>query len=244
MEKEITAEKLKVRPLRMGIMGGMGSGKSTLAELLGKRWGINPVQERFEENPYLENFYKDYKNLSFRSQICFLALNRKRMKAISDGPIEVFEAPMQNDNLFCQTQYEAGFMDEKERDLYLEWYGVVTQELGITMPDFYIVMDAPPEVLYERIKERGRDFEQREFFKENPDYLEKLVNNVAEWTKKAIVECPVVIVDSVNNNFVDNTEDREKVFEQIENEITVFLSKNPRGKDGVQFIIPDFLKVK
>lgn len=245
MEQEPTAEELKMRPLRIGIMGAMASGKSTVAGLLSERWGIESIEERVKENPFIKDFYSDEKRFSFRSQICFLTLNGERMETRSDGPIEIFEAPIQNDNLFCQTQYEISFMDEKERDLYLQLYRTVTQNLGIVMPDFYIVMDAPAEVLHKRIiDQRGRDFEHPEFFEKYPDYLERLVNTVAEWAEKTAVEQPVIVVDSANNNFVDSAEDRERVFEQIESEIANFLSKNPRGRDGTQFIIPDFLKVK
>lgn len=245
MEQEPTAEKLKMQPSRIGIMGAMASGKSTVTGFLSERWGIESIEERVNENPYIKDFYLDAERFSFRSQICFLTLNTERMENKSDGPIEIFEAPIQNDNLFCQTQHEIGFMDKKERDLYLRLYRTVTQDLGIVMPDFYIVMDAPAEVLYKRIiDQRGRDFEHPEFFEEHSDYLERLVNTVAEWAEKTAVEQPVIVVDSVNNNLVDSAEDRERVFEQIESEIANFLSKNPCRRDGTQFIIPDFLKVK
>ena len=48
-QQKPTAEKLKVRPFRIGIIGALSSGKTTLAGLAGEEWGIKPIEERFLE---------------------------------------------------------------------------------------------------------------------------------------------------------------------------------------------------
>ncbi|TEU01853.1 hypothetical protein E3I18_02100, partial [Candidatus Woesebacteria bacterium] len=182
----------------------------------------------------------------FKSQIHFLGTGSHQLMIVSNNPIEIFDAPIINDRfIFAGTLHKMGWMDEREMETYLKLYRIIVQDPEIVMPDFYIAVTAPAEVLLKRIlKERGRDFEHREFFEKFPNYLPSQVTAVSEWVKETVVECPVVVVDSANNNYVDNPEDRERVLGQIENEIKSFLSENSCGKDGTQFIIPDFLKVK
>ncbi|MCK4240931.1 MAG: deoxynucleoside kinase, partial [Candidatus Atribacteria bacterium] len=47
------------------VSGNIGCGKSSLTDLLSKRLGWKPYYEVVENNPYLEDFYKDMKKWSF-----------------------------------------------------------------------------------------------------------------------------------------------------------------------------------
>lgn len=257
-EREPTTEKLKIRPLRIAIDGALGTDKTTLACLLGERWGVKPIEERFEENPYLGEFYADpTKNgISFKCQLHFLGLKGEDMTVHSEEQkdfqitsstaelIEIFVPSMDANALYGKVHRDMDFMDAKEWDMYKRTHTFLTRDV-IVVPDFHIVLNAPAEVLYERIiNERGRDFEQRKFFEKYHDYLPRLVSAVSEWAEKAVLEHPVLVVDSANNDFSDNTKDKEKILEQIENEIKDFLSENDHGKDGLSLIFPEFLKAK
>lgn len=259
-EQESTAEKLKVRPLRIGIIGAMASGKTALTDLVGEEWGIKPIEERFWENPYLPDFYANPREngISFKCQICFLGLKAEDMavstleleeyQIISSATesVEFFVPSDEMDALYTKVQHDMKMMDDREWDIYKKARTVLKQ-CAIIDTDLDLVLNAPPDVLYARIiDERGRDFEQQEFFENNPDYLPRLATAVSVWgwMKEEAGEKPIVLIDSASNNFVSNAKDKEKVLKQIENEIVNFLSKSPHGKDGVQFIIPDFLKTK
>jgi len=259
-EQEPTAEKLKVRPLRIGMVGAIASGKTTLAGLVGEEWGIKPIEERFRENPYLPKFYANPREngISFKCQFHFLGLKAEDMAvstleleeyqiiSSTTESVEVFVPSDEMDALYTKVQHDMKMMDDREWDIYKKARTTLKQ-CAIIDTDLDLVLNAPPDVLYARIIDvRGRDFEQREFFEDNPDYLPRLATAVSVWgwMKKEAGEKPIVLIDSVSNNFVSNAKDREKILEQIENEITDFLSKNSHGKDGTQFIIPDFLKVK
>ena len=259
-EQEPTAEKFKVRPFRIGMIGALSSGKTTLAGLAGEEWDIKPIEERYLQNPYLPDFYANPRknSISFRCQFHFLGLKAEDMAvstlemeeyqiiSSTTESVEVFVPSDEMDTLYAKIQHDMEMMDDQEWDMY-KWAHTFLKRDVIIGTDLDLVLNAPPDVLYARIiNERGRDFEQREFFENNPDYLPRLATAVSAWgwTKKEAGEKPVILIDSASNNFASNAGDKERVLEQIENEIADFLSKNPRGKDGVQFIIPDFLKVK
>ena len=257
-EREPTPEKLKIRPFRMAIDGAMASGKTTLACLLGERWSVKPVEERFKDNPHLAIFYRNPQEpgISFKCQLHFLGLKAEDMAvstveleeyqlvASSTEMIEIFVPSMGMDSQYGKVHKDMDFMDDQEYYMYKEKYTILSQDI-IIPPDFSIVLNAPHEVLYERIiNDRGRGFEHREFFEKYSDYLPRLVDAVSEWTEKAALEHPVLVVDSANNDFSGNTKDKKKILEQIENEIREFLLENDHGKDGLPFIVPEFLKAK
>ena len=57
----------------IAISGNIGVGKTSLVSWLGNTYGIQPVFEPFEDNPYLEDFYEDMKASGFHSQMWFLS---------------------------------------------------------------------------------------------------------------------------------------------------------------------------
>ena len=58
--------------MHIAIAGNIGSGKTTLTTLLSKHYGWEPQFEDVDDNPYLNDFYKDMQRWSFNLQIYFL----------------------------------------------------------------------------------------------------------------------------------------------------------------------------
>ena len=61
----------------IAIEGTIGVGKTSLAKLLADRLDGRLILEKFEENPFLEVFYKDPDHYAFQTQLWFL-LSRYR----------------------------------------------------------------------------------------------------------------------------------------------------------------------
>ena len=57
--------------MHIAIAGNIGSGKTTLTTLLSKHYGWKPQFEDVDDNPYLNDFYKDMQRWSFNLQIYF-----------------------------------------------------------------------------------------------------------------------------------------------------------------------------
>ena len=57
----------------IAVAGNIGAGKSSLTEILARRYALLPVYEVVDENPYLEDFYRDMHGYAFHSQMFFLA---------------------------------------------------------------------------------------------------------------------------------------------------------------------------
>ena len=257
------------RALRIGIMGAMASGKSTLACLMGEKWGVDPIEERFQSNPYLSEFYgyPEGAGISFKTQMCFLGLKVQQMlsskkeegelsinfdKAVLPQ-VEIFVPSIEMDSLYGQVQAEMGFMGSREYRTYKMMYEIFRNDTAPPI-DLYVIVDAPAEVLLERVlDERKRKLEHPGFFEKYPDYLGKLARATRKWCEEMATESPVVLIDSVSNNFADNTKKKKKVLMQIEDGIINFFDDNPHtnedteipyGRDGAQLIVPDFLKTK
>ena len=57
----------------IAIAGNIGAGKTELTQFLCRKYGLRPVFEPNDENPYLADFYRDMKKWAYRSQLFFLA---------------------------------------------------------------------------------------------------------------------------------------------------------------------------
>ena len=61
--------------MHLAIAGNIGSGKTTLTTLLAKHYRYTPHFEQVDDNPYLNDFYKDMQRWSFNLQVYFLRLS-------------------------------------------------------------------------------------------------------------------------------------------------------------------------
>ena len=102
--------------MHIAIAGNIGSGKTTLTKMLAKRYGWDPQFEPVDNNPYLEDYYKDMNRWSFNLQIYFLnkrfrdvvEISRRNDTVIQDRTI------FEDARIFAPNLHEMGMMSDRD----------------------------------------------------------------------------------------------------------------------------------
>lgn len=195
----------------IAISGTIGAGKSSLVEFLTQRYDIKPFFEPNEENPYLEDFYKDMRTWSFPSQIYFLTakfrlhleLDAYRENVIQDRTI------WEDAEIFAENLYRQGNMDERDYQTYRHLYESIRTQ--IQPPDLMIYLRCPIKAVQKRIATRGRQMEQNI----PTAYLKRLHSLYENWIDSYSLS-PLVIVPSNNLDYVTDLVDCHDILTTIE----------------------------
>jgi len=195
----------------IAIAGNIGSGKSTLTRLLAQRYGLLPVYETVDENPYLADFYADMGRWAFQSQVFFLAKRlRQHLEQINPAQHVVQDRTIYEDAfVFAQNLRLSGHPSERDWQTYLALYQGIAPALR--KPDLLIYVRASLETLRAHIARRGRDYEQRI----PQEYLASL-NRLYEAWIAAYDLSPVLVISSDSVNYADDEETRELMYRMLE----------------------------
>ena len=143
----------------IAIEGVLGVGKTTFAKMLSEELEAKLVLEQVDNNPFLEKFYKEMNTFALQTQLTFL-LNR----AVQQEPLkqlDLFSKRIIADYLIEKDRIFAYItLGENELNLYEKIYSVVVNEAQLLKPDLVVYLQASVDVLYDRIKRRGRSFEK------------------------------------------------------------------------------------
>jgi deoxyadenosine/deoxycytidine kinase len=181
----------------IAVAGNVAVGKSTLTQLLSEYLCWEPFYEAFDDNPYLADFYKNMQTWSFHSQVFFLSRRLSHHRQIVERPGTVVQdrTVYEDAEIFARNLHMQGHMTERDWQSYWDLYQAVITILP--PPDLVIYLRASVPVLQERIRQRGRDYEQEI----SPDYLAQLNKLYEEWVE-GFTCCPVLTVPTDNLNFV------------------------------------------
>jgi deoxyadenosine/deoxycytidine kinase len=181
----------------IAIAGNVGVGKSTLTRLLGEYMGWEPFYEAVDDNPYLADFYQDMRAWSFHSQIFFLTKRLSHHRQIADRPGAVLQdrSVYEDAEIFARNLRVQGLMSCRDWQSYWELYQTVITILP--PPDLVIYLQASVPTLQQRIRQRGRDYEQDI----SAQYLSDLNSLYDEWVESFTL-CPVLTVPTDTLNFV------------------------------------------
>ena len=204
-------------PKYIAIEGPIGVGKTTLANKIATTFNYDAFLEQPAENPFLKNFYRNPSQSALATQLFFLF---QRMQQIQDlkqrslfETVRVADFLIEKDRLFAEVT-----LSNEEMDLYDKVYDHIT--LDAPTPDLVIYLQAPIDVLKERITKRGNINEQYLTL----EYLEKL-NDAYSRFFLDYNDAPLLIINAADINLESNESDYESL-------ITTIMS-NPKGKNFI-----------
>ena len=203
----------------VSIEGVIGVGKTSLAHLLEERLNAKLVMEKFDENPFLADFYLDPERYAFQTQLFFLLSRYRQQQELRQT--DVFHKLVISDYMFVKDRLFASLnLDDKEMSLYDSVAKIL--EKNILNPDLVIYLQAETPKLMERITLRGRDFEKNM----SPDYIDAL-NQVYNEYFFRYQESPLLIINTNDIDFVHNEEDLEEVIRYIRQPVSGTKFFNP-----------------
>lgn len=196
-------------PYYIAIEGVIGAGKTSLARLLAERMNANLVFEASEENPYLEDFYRDPRRFAFQLQLFFLITRYRQLLNIPQR--DLFHSHLIADYLFAKDKIFA-YLNLERRDLILYEKVATLMEKELPKPDLAIYLQSSTDRLIEHIRQRNRKYERNI----SPDYIRQL-NEAYNSYFFHYKETPLLVVNTSEIDFVRNAEDLEDLIRQIEN---------------------------
>jgi deoxyadenosine/deoxycytidine kinase len=204
----------------IAIAGNIGAGKSTLVEFLERHYGIVAFYEPNEENPYLEDFYRDMRGFAFHSQLYFLASKFRLHQAFDRqaGVVALDRTIFEDAEVFATALYQMRKISKRDWATYRSLYDGILQ--AIRPPDLLIYLRCSIPMLRRRIRLRGRAMEQGMSLA----YVRRLQALYEDWIARYRLS-DVLVLDTDRLDYVNDLVHRLDVMRRIEQVL-------PRGLPG------------
>ena len=210
---------MKLSSYHICIEGTIGVGKTSLVKLLAKEMEAKTVLEKFEENPFLSEFYDDPVRFAFQTQLFFLLQRYQQQQELRQ--VDMFHNLLISDYMFIKDRLFASLnLDEKEMSLYDSIANML--ERNVINPDLIIYLQADTSTLMKNIDKRGREFEANISY----DYINGLNEIYTEYFFR-YNETPLVIINTNYIDFVNNSADLDQVIDYIRQPVTGTKFFNP-----------------
>lgn len=142
------------RPWHVAFEGPIAAGKTTLAKLLAAATGARELLEAFETNAFLPGFYADRQRWALAMQLDFLLSRRWQFATAKwTNTRVVADHTFAKDRLFARI-----LLSGDELALYERICDAVA--VPEAQPSLVVFLDAPDDVLLDRIRLRARPYER------------------------------------------------------------------------------------
>lgn len=198
---------LKQAPRFIAVEGPIGVGKTSLTKRLAETFNYELLLENAEENPFLDRFYQNPRQHALATQLFFLFQRAQQIEESRQSdlfePVRVSDFLIDKDRLFAELNLE-----KDEYNLYHKVYQHLV--IDAPKPDLVIYLQAPTEVLLQRIQKRGILSEQMI----ESEYLNQLNRAYTEFFHY-YSDSKLLIVNSAEIDLVANDEDYEQLVTYI-----------------------------
>jgi len=189
------------------IEGPIGVGKTGLARRLCTSLAAQCVLEEPGRNPFLERFYRNPRAGALPAQLFFLLQRAQQLASLKQedlfAPVRVTDYLLEKDRLFARVT-----LDDAEYRLYEQLYAKL--DIQAPRPDLVVYLQAPVDVLIERIARRGVEYEQHI----DRGYLERLNEAYARFFHE-FEAAPLLIVNAAAIDPLTNQNDYEELLAAI-----------------------------
>ncbi len=192
----------------LAIEGNIGAGKTSLATKISEDFNAKLILERFAENPFLPNFYRDQNRYAFPLEMSFLA-DRYQQYTDDTNQFDLFKNFMVSDyDIFKSLIFAKVTLQKDEFALYRKIFNFMYKE--VKKPKIYVYLYQTTERLLDQIKKRGRDYEQSI----NAQYLDNINRGYLDFLKTYPKQNQLIINVS-ELDFVNISEDYGTILEHI-----------------------------
>lgn len=189
------------------VEGAIGVGKTSLARKLGLKLDRDLMLEVPADNPFLERFYAEPERFALATQLNFLFQRADQVKTLSQMSLfsrgVVADFLLEKDPLFA-----ALTLSSDELMLYHKLYAHLQPQSP--RPDLVIALQAPIDVLVQRVAHRGIRFEQQL----RPNYLARLSDAYTRFFH-SYDAAPILFVNTEGLNFVESPAHVDLLIERI-----------------------------
>jgi deoxyadenosine/deoxycytidine kinase len=149
------------RKIFIAMAGNIGVGKTTAAKLISQHFGFELFDEPVIDNRFLRDYYADMRRWSFTLQLEFLLRRVEHYQLIRTVPKSCIQdrTLYEDPEVFAKYLHGLGFMDDRELDLYFEYFHRLYGDLQ--RPDMILMLNVDRvQTLLARIRTRGRTEER------------------------------------------------------------------------------------
>lgn len=206
----------------IALAGTIGAGKTSLTGLLADHLNSQAFYESVDDNKILPLFYKDPKKYGFLLQIYFLNRRLDEIKDSFGNDLNVLDRSIFEDALLFKLNADMGRATETESDIYSSLLHNMMEELPEQThqkaPNLLITIQVSFETMLERIKKRGRSYEQLANDPSLYNYYKNLNERYRDWYQQYNAS-PKMLIDGDKYDFVEDPVAARQVLKMIDQKL-------------------------
>jgi deoxyguanosine kinase len=141
----------------VAVDGPTGVGKSVVVERMAQKLEATVVSAEGVENPFLKPFYEGRAGTAFQTEVFFLLSRFRRQQDLLQRPL--FSSVTLCDYVFEKSRlYSYLNLEDAELVIFEKLYGMLVE--SVPQPDLVVYLQATPERLAQRVRQRGRSEDQ------------------------------------------------------------------------------------
>jgi deoxyguanosine kinase len=192
----------------IAIEGPTGVGKTVLIERMAQKLDATTVSEDSGENPFLKSFYEGRAGTAFQTEVFFLLSRFRRQQELVQR--QLFSSVTLCDYVFEKSRlYSYLNLEDAELVIFEKLYGMLAE--GVPQPDLVVYLQAAPERLAERVRQRGRAEDQAI----SEEYLQEICRAYNHYFFH-YSRTPLLVVNTTELDLATRTDQVDDLIKQIE----------------------------